>query len=88
MKSFVPPQPPKSYRVVLELTTAAKRIDVVLLAALRKQNENLNLREITRTKFKDLFLTGKIQIKGQKANSTSAVAKGVTYVDILGFEQK
>jgi hypothetical protein len=57
----------------------------VLLAALKKQNENLNLREISRTKFKELFTTGKILIKGQRATPTSALAKGTTYIDILGY---
>ncbi len=85
MKSFVPAQPPKSFRVVLELNAPAKRLDAVLLAALKGQNESLNLREITRTKFKDLFLNGRIQIKGQRAHSTSGVARGTTYVDILGY---
>ena len=84
-EEFVPPRPPKSFRIVLELNRAAKRIDVVLLAALKAQNENLNLREISRTKFKELFTTGKILIKGQRARSSSAVAKGITYVDILGY---
>lgn len=83
MQSFIPEQPPKSFRVVLELNTRAKRLDVVLLAALKKQNDSLDLREITRTKFKDLFLRGKIQIKGQRARCTSGVARGTTYVDIL-----
>ena len=84
-EEFVPPRPPKSFRIVLELNRAAKRIDVVLLAAIKGQNENLNLREISRTKFKELFTTGKILIKGQRARSSSAVAKGITYVDILGY---
>jgi hypothetical protein len=84
-QSFVPPQPPKSFRVVLELNRAEKRLDTVLLAALKGQNQNLNLREISRAKFKELFRTGKICIKGQRATPTSAIAKGTTYVDILGF---
>lgn len=85
MEQFIPPQPPKSYRIVLELNRSERRLDNVLLAEIKKQNNNLNLREITRTKYKELFKTGKIQIKGQKAGPSSAVAKGVTYVDILGF---
>lgn len=82
---FVPPRPPKSFRVVLELNKAEKRLDTVLIAALKKQNENLNLREISRTKFKELFSTGKIQIKGQRATPSSQIARGTTYVDILGY---
>jgi hypothetical protein len=51
-------------------------LDVVLLAAIKKENGNLNLREISRTKFKELFNTGKILIKGQIARPSSALAKG------------
>lgn len=88
MQEFIPPQPPKSFRVTLELNRAQKRLDNVLLAALKAQNDNLDLREITRTKFKELFTTGKILIKGQRATPSSAVAKGITYVDILGYTIK
>ena len=52
---------------------------------IKKQNENLNLREISRVKFKELFKTGKILIKGQIATPKSSLAKGTTYVDILGY---
>ena len=86
MQDFVPPQPPKSFRIVLELNRSAKRLDAVLLAAIKAQNEDLNLRETSRTEFKELFNSGKIQIKGQKATPSSGVAKGITYVDILGFK--
>ena len=82
-QEHIPPQQPHSYRIVLELFRPAKRLDGVLLTALKNQNDNLTLREITRTQFKELFDTGKIQIKGQKARPSSAVAKGITYVDIL-----
>jgi hypothetical protein len=88
IQEFIPPQPPNSFRVVLELNKSEKRLDAILLAALKKQNTNLNLREISRGKFKELFRTGKIMIKGQRATPTSAIAKGTTYVDILGFESK
>ncbi len=88
MEDFVPPQPPKSFRIVLELNRSEKRLDNVLLAAIKAQNENLDLREVTRTKFKELFNTGKILIKGQRATPSSAVAKGLTYVDILGYPTK
>ena len=88
MQDFVPPQPAKSFRIVLELTRSEKRLDNVLLAALKAQNEDLNLREISRTKFKELFTSGKIQIKGQRATPSSSVAKGTTYVDILGYKNK
>lgn len=88
MEEFIPPQPPKSFRIVLELNRAEKRLDNVLLATIKAQNENLDLREVTRTKFKELFTTGKILIKGQRATPSSAVAKGITYVDILGYPTK
>jgi len=85
IQDFIPPQPPKSFRIVLELNKSEKRLDNVLLSAIKQQNGNLNLREITRTTFKELFKSGKILIKGQKANPSSSVAKGTTYVDILGY---
>lgn len=88
MEDFIPPQPPKSFRVTLELNRSEKRLDNVLLAAIKAQNENLDLREVTRTKFKELFNTGKILIKGQRATPSSSVAKGITYVDILGYPTK
>lgn len=85
MQEFIPPQPLKSYRIVLELTRSEKRLDTVLLAAIKKCDDNLNLREISRTKFKELFNNGQILIKGQRATPSSAIAKGTTYVDILKF---
>lgn len=88
MQDFIPPQPPKSFRIVLELNKSTKRLDAVLLAAIKAQNEDLNLREISRTKFKELFNDGKILIKGQRATPSSGVAKGITYVDILGYKNK
>lgn len=88
MKDQIPPQPANSFRIVLELNRAEKRLDNVLLLAIRSQNENLDLREVTRTTFKELFNSGKIQIKGQNARPSSAVAKGTTYVDILGYKHK
>lgn len=85
MENHIPPQPPKSFRIVLDLSRSEKRLDTVLLNALRSQKENINLSNITRTTFKQLFLDGKILIKGQRAKVSSAVNKGVTYVDILGY---
>lgn len=86
MQDHVPYQPPHSVRIVLELNRSEKRLDTVLLKAIKEQSKNLNLREISRTAFKELFTTGKIQIKGQRATPSSSVAKGITYVDILGFK--
>jgi hypothetical protein len=85
IEDFIPPRPPKSFRVTLELNTAAKRLDSILLAALKEQSENTDLRNISRAKFKELFAMGKILIKGQRAKPTSGLAKGITYVDILGY---
>ena len=85
MSDFEPSRPDKSARIVIKLKRAEKRLDAVLLKALRDQNENLNLREISRTTFKDLFSSGKIVIKGQKARPSSALAVGTTYIDILGY---
>lgn len=84
----IPLQPKNSFRITLELHSAEKRLDNILLQAIKQQNENLDLREISRTAFKELFKSGMIQIKGQTARPSSAIAKGITYVDILGFKQK
>lgn len=88
MSEKIPPQPTNSFRITLELYRAEKRLDSVLLQAIKQQNDNLDLREISRTAFKELFNSGKIQIKGQNARPSSGLAKGITYVDILGFKQK
>lgn len=85
IENHVPPQPAKSYRVILELNKAEKRLDVILLAALRGQKKNLDLQNISRVAFKKLFADGKVLIKGQRARVSSAIAKGTTYVDILGY---
>ena len=84
----VPTRPRGSYRIVLNLKHKESRLDSVLLGALRAQNENLQLQNISRTTFKALFDGGKIQIKGQKARPSSSLVAGMTYVDILGFDKK
>lgn len=81
----IPPRPPQSFRVVLDLPSRQSRMDNVLLAALKNQKENLDLRNISRGALKQLFLDGRIQIKGQKATPSSSLAVGITYVDILGY---
>ena len=81
-------QPANSFRIVLELAVACPRLDQVLLEELRKQTRNLDLKNISRTAFKDLFKKKRIQIKGQPAVPASGIAKGTTYIDILGFEDK
>lgn len=87
MTDNIPPKPPKSFRITLDMPRAEKRLDNVLLVAIRAQNDNLSLREISRVDFKELFNIGKVLIKGQRAKPSSAVAKGITYVDILGFSE-
>lgn len=88
MEDNIPPKPHNSFRITLDLMRPAGRLDAVLLQAIKGQNENLTLREISRTGFKELFNSGKIQIKGQNARPSSGLAKGITYIDILGFKQK
>jgi hypothetical protein len=85
MSDNIPPRPPKSARIVIELSRSENRLDTILLTAIRSQSENLNLREISRVAFKELFNTGRIVIKGQRARPSSSLAKGITYVDILGY---
>ena len=81
-----PEQPENSFRLKLTLTNS-HRMDTVLLEALRAQDENISLKNISRNAFKELFKTKSILIKGQSARPSSMMAKGVTYVDILGFSQ-
>ena len=88
MQDHIPPQPANSFRITLDLMAGAKRLDAILLQAIKAQNENLTLREISRTTFKELFASGKIQIKGQNATPASGINRGITYVDILGYKQK
>ncbi|MBX9767520.1 MAG: hypothetical protein K2X47_09640 [Bdellovibrionales bacterium] len=84
MQDFIPPQPANSFRITLDLLRSEDRLDNVLLSAVKQQDQNVKLKEISRVKFKELFKSGKVYIKGQKAKPNSAVNKGVTYVDILG----
>lgn len=85
MENFVPPKPANSFRITLDLHQSQKRLDTILLQQFKIQNEDLKLKEVSRSKLKELFSQGKILIKGQRANPSSGVAKGITYVDILGF---
>lgn len=86
MEDHIPPQAPDSFRVVLDLNSPQKRLDNVLLLALREQKDNIDLKNISRTDFKDLFKNGQILIKGQRAKTSSSVARGLTYVDIIGYK--
>jgi hypothetical protein len=81
----MPSQPANSYRITLNLENPESRMDNVLLNALREQEENEKLRLVSRTQLKEMFNQKKIMIKGQRAKSSSALAKGITYVDILGY---
>jgi hypothetical protein len=85
MTDHIPAKPANSARIVLTLNYPEGRMDNVLLKACREQEENANLKIISRGALKALFTAGKIMIKGQRAKSSSALAKGTTYVDIIGF---
>jgi hypothetical protein len=78
-----PAIPDNSFRVTLELTERADRLDVVLLDALKLQDENQDFKIISKIQFKRLFTEKKILIKGQNAKAKSPVNSGTTYVDIL-----
>ncbi len=79
----IPEQPENSLRITLELESKQARLDIVLMEALKKQNENIELKEISKKKLKDLFTDKKVQIKGQSAKAKSPVNNGTTYIDIL-----
>lgn len=81
----IPEKPANSFRITLNLEQPEERMDNVLLNALREQNENEALKAMSRTGLKNLFNEKRILIKGQRAKSNSSLAKGITYVDILGF---
>ena len=80
-----PEQPKNSFRVILTLDYPESRMDNILLNVLREQNENVKLKVISRRALKELFTAKKIMIKGHRAKPSSALAKGSTMVDILGF---
>jgi hypothetical protein len=84
----VPDQPENSFRVELVLNFRQPRLDTLLLEALRGQERNQALKRISRTAFKELFNQKKILIKGQPAKPSSGLAKGTTYIDILGYEDE
>lgn len=83
MNNTVPALPANAFRVTLDLSYGESRMDNVLLEALRNQDENITLKNISRSGLKNLFNQKKIMIKGQRAKCSSALAKGITYVDIL-----
>jgi len=79
-----PPQPSNSFRVTLELSSR-QRIDNVLLAELKIQDRNAQLKNISRNGLKKLFKEKRIQLKGQSAVPSSELAEGISFVDILGY---
>jgi hypothetical protein len=83
--AFEPEKPKKAFRLTLNLTSPKPRLDQVILEELRKQNRSLALRNISRIAFKELFKKRKVRIKGQPAVPSSSLARGITYVDILGY---
>jgi len=83
MNDNIPPIVQNAKRIILDLPYAESRMDTVLLTHLRNQSEFFDLKHISRGALKTLFTNGKILIKGQIARSSSGLAKGITYVDIL-----
>lgn len=83
--SFEPALPKGSYRITLKLEERSSRLDQVLMTAMRNQGQNLDLKNMSRTQFKELFRKKRIRIKGQPATPSSSIAAGETYVDILGY---
>ena len=81
----VPPRPRGSFRVTLNLSSPASRLDTVLIEALRNQSRNKDLSILSRAKLKELFAKKRVRIKNQAATPSSALAKGITYVDLLGY---
>jgi hypothetical protein len=79
----VPPSVPGAFRVKLVMNSRQPRLDVHLLEALRGQEENPELKRISRTQFKRLFDEKKILIKGQPAKPSSSLNTGTTYVDVV-----
>ena len=79
----IPVQPAGSFRITIELNSAVSRMDTTLLNALKAQSENTEMKNISRQGLKNLFLDGKVHIKGQRAKPSSALARGTTYIDIL-----
>lgn len=77
-----------AFRISLNINFGGTRLDSALMEALRAQDENAELKTLSRAAFKDLFKNKRIQIKGQNAKPASELSKGITYIDILGFGTK
>ena len=83
MPITTPEVPEKSFRITLELDKKSARLDLVLKEAMSIQDENEDLKNISKTQFKKLFTEKRVLIKGQSAKAKSAVNSGTTFVDIL-----
>lgn len=79
----IPQQPENSFRVTLNLENKVERLDHTLLSALLDQDENQDLKQISKAHLKKLFQEKKILIKGQNAKAKSPINSGITYIDIL-----
>ena len=78
-----PEIPENSFRVTIETENNCPRLDSVLLASLHAQDENEELKAMSKTLLKKLFTQKKILIKGQSAKAKSPIQAGTTYIDIL-----
>jgi hypothetical protein len=78
-----PEIPENSFRITLELENNEVRLDTILLDSLRKQDENDELKAMSKTLLKKLVTQKKVLIKGQSAKAKSPIQAGTTYVDIL-----
>ncbi|MCO4755293.1 MAG: hypothetical protein KC478_12480 [Bacteriovoracaceae bacterium] len=83
MNYKIPEQPENSFRVTVELEAPQPRLDVVLMNALKEQDENEALQLISKAHLKRLFTEKKVLIKGQNAKPKSTINSGTTYIDIL-----
>ena len=79
----IPQQPENSFRITLELLNPESRLDLVLMEALGQQNDNQELKQISKTHMKKLFNEKRVLIKGQSAKAKSPIHSGITYIDIL-----
>jgi len=83
MTYSIPDKPENSFRIKLELENKELRLDTILLDALQKQNENEELKHISKTQLKKLFTNKRVYIKGQNAKANSSINSGISYIDIL-----
>ncbi|MFT6633507.1 MAG: hypothetical protein ACJAS4_003478 [Bacteriovoracaceae bacterium] len=78
-----PEVPENSFRVIIEVEDREPRLDTILFEALKAQNENDDLKNISKIQLKKLFTEKKVLIKGQSAKAKSGINAGKTFVDIL-----